>query len=213
MKFANSIAGRLLIAALCVAATQVVVRQVKQGIGLNAAEAAKFNTAALPLQLDQWSGKDTEVDPRLFQQLGAVNMVNRVYENDTGGRGVVHLASFSTAELSLPHPPELCCKNAGWTVLKNVWKTANDGRRYRLLIIERDGAQAVVAYWYQFGRDVASNRDELRTAMQKFQLARKPWPQLVKVLMQVPIEASDADSQAVAEELGTEIFKWVASKS
>jgi EpsI family protein len=207
------LAGRLLIAAVAVAATQAVVWQLNHRTGLAAARAAEFNVAQLPLQLDEWSGAETELDPKVFQKVGALEMVNRSYENDKGRRAAVHVAAYPTAAALLPHPPELCYNTAGWTIQKDEWNTDGPQRRYRLMVVENGGARTAVAYWYQLGAEVVSNRDELRQVLQKLRLQGAGWPPLVKVMVQVQIEFSEADSQAVAEDLGAKIYDWVLNNS
>src|SRR5258708_39725145 len=108
MNFARSTAGRLLIAAVCIAASQAAISSVRYRTGIAAAQAATFDVAGLPLQLGEWTGASAEIDPTLAQAVGAISLINRRYENDAGRRASVHLATFPTAEVILPHPPELC---------------------------------------------------------------------------------------------------------
>src|SRR5262245_32981176 len=215
LKFASSTTGKLLVAALCVAATQAAVWKVQRSTRLLADQAAKFDVGALPLELgdrNQWSGTTTELDPRLFKQVGAITMTNRSYHNDAGRPAAVHLATFSTADMLVPHPPQLCLTESGWNILQDDWQSDGD-RRYRLLIVEQEGARAVVVYWYQLGSDVAGDREDLRKIMQKFRREKTAWPPMVKVLIQIPVVYADADSIADCKDLGAAIFNWVRDAS
>jgi hypothetical protein len=216
MKLTKPIAVRLLIAAACVAATQAAVWQIKHQSGLLAAQAVDFDVEKLPLQLGPWVGRNTEVPDYLLEGASAQRMVNRSYEGDRGRRAAVHLASYAPQVLDVPHPPHLpanCAIVAGWTVLSDDWRINDHNCRYRFMLTERQGARSASAYWYQFGPDVVSDRDGIRKVMQKLRLEGKPMPPMVKVLIQVPVDFSDADARSIAEDLGARIYDWVLGNS
>src|SRR5262249_2785230 len=129
-----------------------------------------------------------------------------------GRQVAVHLATFSTADMLIPHPPQLCFTESGWTILKDEWQTDGD-RRYRLLLVEREGARSTVVYWYQLGADVAADRDDLRRILQKFRREKTSWPPMVKVLIQSPVVLSEADANSDCRVLGAAIYKWVKDAS
>jgi hypothetical protein len=196
-----------------VAATQAAIWQLQRHTALLAAQTANFDVNGLPLELAQkWTGTVSELDPRLFKQVGALKMTNRTYKNELGRQASTHLATFSTADMLVPHPPQLCFTENGWTILKDEWQTDGD-RRYRLLLVEREGARAAVAYWYQLGTEVAGDRDDLRKIMQKFRREKTTWPPMVKVLIQSPVVFSEADADADCRDLGGAIYEWVKQAS
>ena len=203
----------MLIAALCIAASQAAIWSVQYRTGVAAAQAATFEVAGLPLQLGEWTGASAEIDPMLARAVGAISLIDRRYENDAGRRASVHLATFPTAEVTLPHPPDLCYTGGGWTILNDEWQRDTRDRQYRLMVVEQEGARSAVVYWYQLGSDVASNRDELRKILQKRRLEGKGWPPLVKVLIQVPIHFSGDDFKPAAEDLGARIYEWIKTNS
>ena len=209
MQLSKKMAARLLMAALCVAATQVAVWQVKHRTGLQAAQGATFDVTALPFQLGQWSGTSAGFDPKVFAQVGGLSMVNLSYTNELGRHASVHLANFSTADLLLPHTPPGCYELSGWTIPKDDWQTDSHDRRYRLMYPERDGARFCVAYWYQVGPDVAASREDLRKIMLKLRVNGTPWPPLIKVLIQVSVDFNDDDARSTVEDLGFQIYDWV----
>jgi hypothetical protein len=204
---------RLTVAAVCVCVTQLAVWQVKYRTGLQAAQGAKFDVAALPMELGQWSGKPVEVDARLFQHVGGFSMVNLAYTTEAGRHASVHLANFTTTDLTLPHDPRQCYAEAGWTILNDDWQVDSHGRRYRLMIVEREGVRLCLAYWYQLGPEVAASREEHRKIMLKLRKDSKPWPPLVKVLVQVPIDPNEESARETAEDLGFLIYNWITSQS
>jgi hypothetical protein len=211
--FANTIAGRLLIAAVCIAAVQAAIAMAQRRTRLQADQAATFDVGALPPELGRWLGRRFEVDPKILMKMGALQMVNCSYENDVARQAAVHLATFSTADVLAPHTPQQCFTEDGWTILKDDWKHDSTGRRYRQLLIEREAARTMAVYWYQLGTEVAGDRDDIRRILQRFRLHGTPFPPLVKVLVEAPIVFADADAAADCEDLGAAIFDWVKKGS
>jgi hypothetical protein len=213
MAISYALAGRLVIAAGCVALTQLPVWQSERRTRADAEQAAKFDVARLPTRLGQWTGADTELDERLIAHVGAISVVSRTYTIGQDRLAMVHLASFGPAEITLPHPPPLCYKNAGWTLGNERWAGADVASPHRLMPVEREGGRALIAYWYQVGHAAAASRGELRQSLQKLRWSGRRWPPLVKVLIHIPVETTGAAADSAADDLSAEIFKWVAENS
>lgn len=207
-------AGRLLIAAGSVIAIQVPVWQIERRTAAEAEHAKSFDVAKLPMQLGGgWTGVDTDVDKRLVRQINAYSVVNRSYTNAQGRRISVHLATFPSAEVSLPHPPGMCYKSAGWNVSSDRTNKNSESLPYRQMIVDSDNERAVIAYWYQMGQSVSTDRNELRTALQRIRWKGERWAPLVKVLLHVPVGSSAEIGEADAAELGAAIFDWIKTES
>jgi hypothetical protein len=205
--------SRYTIAAVCVIATYLPSWWLERRAKIDATGAAQFDAARLPLQIGNWLGTDTDVDERLVRHVGSVGgFVNRSYDNGALRRVMVHMAAFPTAHVSMPHPPPLCYRNAGWTIESDVWVRDGGSQPYRLMIVEREGERVAVAYWYQLSRFVVADRAELRDALQTLRSIGEPWPPLVKVLMQVAVVTSEQDARESIEQLGPAIFDWVRTQ-
>src|SRR5579871_888175 len=213
MDFVESTPRYLLIAAVCIAATQVGLTHFQHETEVHVARGAKCDVTELPIQLGAWTGTNTEIDPRMSAHIGGLSVVERSYSNHRNEQALVHLASFSVVTPDPPHAPEECYPGAGWKILQNEWWHYGKNRSFRWMLVERDGAKAGVAYWYQSGEQVTSNRRELRALMQKLRWQGEAFPPLVKVMVQVPVESSVVAARTVAEELGTDIFEWVRDHS
>ncbi|HEY3968492.1 MAG TPA: EpsI family protein [Planctomycetaceae bacterium] len=213
MKFLDTTAARLGIAAICIAGTQAAIANFKNRDESYATQASTCDVTAFPLQTGDWTGSDVEVDDRLFVHLGATSMLNRSYQNGVRKQVTVHLSSYPAGKLSLPHSPELCYPGAGWKIESDDWKIDSHNHPYRLMVVEQDGTKAAVAYWYQLGSEVASNRDDLRQAFQKIRQQGGVRPPLVKVIIQAPMELSAADDQTAIEEFGSQVYDWVREKT
>jgi EpsI family protein len=216
MPMTKAFAIRLLIATGCVIATQIPAWQIERRTSADAVRARRFDVAALPAQLGAWTGVDTEIDERLVQHIGAFSTVNRAYENGQGRKVMVHLAVFPSAEVSLPHPPRLCYKNAGWKLGPDRsldMEEKGDIPPFRRMVVDRDGGRAVIAYWYQLGNGIAADRGELRQQLQKYRWKGERWPPLVKVLLHASIDGSDKIAESDAAELGAIVYEWVRKES
>jgi EpsI family protein len=213
MPISFSLPVRLALAAACLGITQFPRWYVEYQTGNAAQRATEFDVAQLPYRLAEWRGADTPLDELIFRNVRAMSMANRAYENDQGRRALVHVSSFAAAEMSLPHAPRLCYTNAGWSILDESWKRASDGRRFRSMIVERMGTRVAIGYWYQLADDVAADRSELRQALQQRRLHGERWPALVKVLLHVPVESTDAEALGVIEQVGGEVYAWVKENS
>src|SRR5262245_56342387 len=119
MKFLSTTPGRLVIAAVCIAASQALIWREQSRMRLQAAQSARFDASALPMELGPWSGTLTELDPRMAAYVESVTMTNRLYMNDAGRQASVYVASWPAGELRVPHPPTICYPGGGWSILKN----------------------------------------------------------------------------------------------
>jgi len=205
--------ARLLIATLCVVSTQVAIWYVNYSTGLMAAQAATVDVTALPRQIGEWSGTPDEFDERLFAKTGASSMVNYSCRNGLGRQASVHLASFSLSDIALPHTPPDCYSRSGWNIVRNEWQTDSHDRRYRFMLVERNGLQVAVVYWYQLGPNVVGDQDDLRRLLLKLRIQGKAWPPLVKVLIVVPVETSQDDAREQCDDLGAPIYDWILANS
>jgi len=208
MRFIKSASGRLLIAAAFVALPQAAIWRLEERARLDAAEAAKLDVRDLPMSLGRWTGTPAKLDPHIFAKIGAASEVDRFYKNGVGTEVAVHVASYGDAN-GEPHHPQECYSGGGFTILEDKWHDDGQGRRYRWMIAERSRSLQGVCYWYQLGPEVVSTRDELRQLLQRLRREGRPWPCVVKVMIQVPFAFSAEDARQTAEELATRIYDWI----
>ena len=208
MRFIKSASGRLLIAAAFVALPQAAIWRLEERARLDAAEAAKLDVRDLPMSLGRWTGIPATLDPRFFVKIGASSEVDRIYKNGVGAEVPVHVASFSDAQ-GEPHHPQECYSGSGFTIREDNWHDDGQGRRYRWMVVERSRALQGVCYWYQMGPEFVSTRDEQRQLLQRLRREGRPWPGVVKVMIQVPIAFSADDARHTAEELAAPIYDWI----
>lgn len=204
---------RLLVAASCIAAAQASILQLQYRYAVVDGTRLRIGAEDLPLQLNGWQGEPTELDPALIEKIGAGSTASRLYRNEDGREGSVHLAVYPTSGPSVPHHPHVCYPGSGWTILSEEWQLENDQRRYQLMQAARDDATVLVAYWYQIGDDVVSNHGEARKKLQQLRQQGVAFPPTVKVLIQVPIGFSKDEAAQTVRELAAPIYDWIAKNS
>ena len=204
---------RLSVALVCIVLTQLTVAHLKSSDKAKADHMVELDVKTLPLSFEGWVGAEAEANEKLNKALGALSMVDRSYSDVTGQGASLHLSTFTVESLSLPHPPQLCYPGAGWQIVSDEWKNESTDRPYRMMVVEQRGERAALAYWYQLGPYITSNRSDLRVAFQKIRRSDKRWPPLVKVLIQTSIRESDDEAKAVVEGLGANIYEWIKANS
>ena len=126
-----------------------------------AAAQTPANLSALPLQVAGWSGR---IAPALTaneeRALAADSYIVREYDRSAYNEPVVLFVAYYASQRSgdAIHSPKNCLPGAGWApVSSEVLHVADneEARSYFYVnhyVIEKDGAQRDVLYWYQAGR-------------------------------------------------------------
>jgi len=166
----------------------------------------------LPMQLGEWRGEETELDPRLFRATGAEKIVNRVYRNSSGSTASLHAAIFEDIDAGAEHTPRNCYRNAGWKRIEDVPLQLQAGNKpgisVRSTTWEREGERILVIFWYQLGEHTLFNRMDLGTL--RWEMAgRKSWPAMVKVLLQIPLGSDDNATKAQLKGVAEHIYGWI----
>ena len=123
-----------------------------------------FNT--FPTQVDEWSGQDLpQLDASVIRVLAADNVLFRNYHNDTTGKSMGLFIAYYSSQRSgdALHSPKNCLPGAGWEPVSSGTVRISDpsfaGASFEAnhYVIEKDGVQQDVLYWYQaHGRRFAS---------------------------------------------------------
>ncbi len=128
---------------------------------------ARRPLAALPLQLDRWSGRDAPaLEANILKVLGADDYVNRQYAAPREPPLSLYTGFYqSQRQGDTIHSPLNCLPGAGWRPVDqrraSVGVVDADGERRTLVVnrfvIQKGLDRQLVLYWYQsHGRVVAS---------------------------------------------------------
>jgi len=72
----------------------------------------KGTLSKIPLQINEWSGHNVPLDPRIIEKTDADDFINRIYTRRQGNESV----SIVNLRDLMPHRPEVCYPSAGWTL-------------------------------------------------------------------------------------------------
>jgi EpsI family protein len=185
---------RLVIAAVLIYAGYLSITMAQASLRLPPVRPFVRDIHELPRRLESWQGEDEELDPNIFERVGAESILNRIYRDDADHRVSMHLAIFKDPDAGVYHSPINCYRSAGWRLVEEtrveltIPGHPEHKQRINLANWERKDEKIWVAYWYRLGEHTLFERwdlGKLRWAMR----GQASWPPMVKVLLQT--EAAD----------------------
>ena len=208
----NSTAKRLYIVVAIVLATYGIARWVQAQVDPPEVEMPNWTFRELPLQLGQWQGESTKLDPKIAAATGAEIIVDRVYRDEQGHAISLHTGMFKDPSEGVLHSPLNCYVANGWIkkdeTRANVQVSDDMALPVSLTIWEKDRGKVMVVYWYQLGDNVLYGRRDL--GMLRFTTLRgqQKWPVLAKVMVQIPVVEA-IETEAVLLEFADHVAKWL----
>jgi EpsI family protein len=167
----------------------------------------------LPMQLGDWLGEDTALDPKITAALKAERVKDRIYQDSLGHVISLHTAMFKDAVEGVYHTPINCYRANGWDLKKDVIENlrVSDDLTIPVRVLtyehEKDRQRVMVAYWYQLGEHVLFGRWDLGVKVRLSLRGRPTWPALVKVMVQIPVADTD-DAKAALLAFVEFVAKW-----
>jgi len=207
----NGTAVRVLIVAALIPITYGGACLVRTALEPPGVDMPDWTFRELPVQIGNWHGEATKLDPKIALATGATTIVDRAYRDDSGHVISMHTAMFDNPTDGVMHTPLICYRSAGWAKLSedrvNLQVFDNLPIPVSVSKWEREGEKVLVVYWYQLGEHVLFGRWDLGAKV-RWSLAGKPkWPALIKVMLQIPaIEGEDTRSSILG--FAEQIAKW-----
>ena len=134
--------------------------------------------SSFPRQLLGLGATDVPIEPRVMEQVGADDLVFRVYEDGKNEVGLYIGYYRSQRQGAQIHSPQHCYPGAGWEVETSepilVRRLDGDYDELRRLVVERDGRRDVVVYWYDTRTGRLSDDVELKLNLMRTALLRLP---------------------------------------
>ena len=165
---------------------------------------------SLPLEIGEWKGEDSELDPKVFPFLGTNHTVNRIYQGPKGRSFSVHTALWPDLESLLPHPPQACYTAAGWTLgeEKTVEITTPTAPpiKARLFSIKRENRKMKVLYWYRLGDNIYWNSNDAKIA-QRALWGKQKVMAIMKSMIQIEYK-NDDNAELLLREFAGHIYSW-----
>jgi hypothetical protein len=166
----------------------------------------------LPLQLGNWRGEATKLDPEIAHGTGAQIVVDRLYQDDLRHSVAIHTAMFKEPSVGLTHTPRICYNAHGWRCVSEAYDTLQPVKGLTIPICvtrwEQYGNNIFVVYWYQAGTQVLFSRLDAGELRWKWR-GHTQWPPVVKVMLQINIGEDQDDAKNAVMNLAEEIAKWL----
>lgn len=162
----------LILAAVLTVGTGVAYRVVaaRYAFATNGVSMPVGTLAGVPLQIDQWQGRDLAVSERIIKQTDTDDHLSRRYERPGGGSVTVWVAYGVRLRDLMPHRPEVCYVGAGWTLKaeQRIDIAAADGSHppCRLMTFGKAGLanqQILVLNYYLVGNTYSADVSSLRS--------------------------------------------------
>ncbi len=209
----GSTAVRIYIVAAVVLAVYGGSRLVKASLQPPEVVLPSWTFDQLPVQLGDWRGAKTELDPEIAVATGAElnRIVDREYRDDRGHAVSMHTAMFKDLAAGVYHAPFNCYRSKGWQKMKDT--TANlvidDGLTIPVSLTtwDKDGERALVVFWYQLGEHVLFERWDLGTKVRWAMRGQPKWPALIKVMLQIQVHEQE-DAKAAILGFAEQVAKW-----
>jgi hypothetical protein len=200
-----------------VAVTQGAVVAVRAKYEPRSIRAPRVKLTELPPVLGDWradpqTADELGVDDKLFEAIGAQDVVTRLYKHPEGWTCSVHMATWHETDEWMPHPPEVCYKGAGFNLRENSNVSLPNHDQARVceaqFIMPTSGTIVSTIYWYQMGDLTYFNRDGSRPVRQSF-WGSPERPPLIKVLMQCG-DSESAERDRRLEGLADAVYEFAA---
>jgi len=165
----------------------------------------------MPMDLGQWHGEPTEVDSRIFRNLGASQTRDTLFRPPFGPPVVAHVALFTEESSGLPHHPNLCYGGNGYRQASEraIRLRTDSGREVpaKVITYERQDDRLAVLFWYQYGDRILTESSQASAARLAVGGLRAR-PAMVKVMLQTTLD-SPHEAEGRLRELARLILAWM----
>jgi EpsI family protein len=205
-------ANRLFVVAGLVVVTFLVAHFVTAGLKTPGVQMPDWTFSDMPLQLGDWRGQPTEIDPKIAVATGASVIVNRDYQDRSGQHILMHTAMFSDPADGVFHTPIICYLAGGWQKQAETREELEVSDKLTtpvsLTTWEGDKQQRIlVVYWYQLGEHVLFDRWDLGMKVRWSLRGRPKWPALIKVMLQIAAPDPD-EARSIILDFATQVAAW-----
>ncbi len=126
-----------------------------------------------PLEFNGWKGEEMRVSEYDMALLETRNLFLRRYKNTEGSEVFLYVV-YSQSNRKVSHPPEICYKGSGVTIVDSTNEqlslSGNRNLMTRRLVVEGYNDQQLVLYWFKVGDTFTSNywKQQMLIALKSF---------------------------------------------
>ena len=203
---------RLLLLVIFAGGMFIWVQRVRDANAPDEVALPKNDPRDFPLEIGDWRGEKQELDPEIFEAVGASFVSDRVYRNSMGKGVSVHMAVFMDYRSAAVHNPNRCYRAHGHDQLNSdivTFKT-KEGKSLPVCLSRWNrhaGGRIQTLYWYQIGDQVVHDRVGMGTARWALR-GQKVWPPMIKVLLHTE-ETNPQHAEDRLREMATIIYDWL----
>ena len=133
----------------------------------------------LPLRLGSLAGEEIPLGGEILQQVQADSYVFRTYQAPSGPEVGLYVGYYRSARHGAQiHSPMHCYPGAGWDIQDTSPLLVRDLRGHltemRRLLVERDGREDVVVYWYDTRTGRLTSDLQLKVNLMRTALLHRP---------------------------------------
>ncbi len=207
----NSTALRLFVLAAMLLGIEAGFQVLRARRSMAEVEMPPWKLDQMPRELGDWHGEPTEVDSRIFRNLGAAQTRDTLFYPSFGPPVVAHVAIFDQESSGLPHHPDLCYGGNGYRQVaeRPIRIRTDSGREVpaTLVTYERENDRLAVLFWYQYGDRILTESSQMAAARLAVG-ARRARPAMVKVMLQTPLDAPE-QAEGRLRDLARLILAWM----
>jgi len=149
--------------------------------------------SAVPRSVGAWQSREIAVSERVRAQLRSDALLMRAYSSEDGIPVWAMVDYHRTQRLGASvHSPRTCYPGVGWRV-DRVASGEAGGRPIRWLELTREGESMLVAYWYESRWGTVARETQLKVAIVRSALARRPADAAI-VRLSTPITGADVET-------------------
>jgi EpsI family protein len=177
---------------------------------------ARQSLTSLPMEIDEWRGRDLGIDTQTLRVLGVDDYVNRFYSSEKGSVTVYAGFYQSQRQGNTIHSPLNCLPGAGWNPMARSYlhlpvhsnSASPQDIQINRILIEKGLDKQIVLYWYQaHGRVVANEYwGKLYTVLDAVKMNRTDGA-MVRVLS--PVRNGGPAGESAAEAVAVDFVKTV----
>ncbi|MDR3635007.1 MAG: EpsI family protein [Isosphaeraceae bacterium] len=111
--------------------------------------------ASIPLELGDWVGRDTAVDPDIIERAQTTEYISRDYESKSQpGRHLRLWINYSREGNNLRHSPKICLPSGGWNIVeaecRKIALEFGEGRSIPIMRLGYTQGELVqgIGFWY-----------------------------------------------------------------
>jgi Protein of unknown function (DUF3485) len=149
-------------------------------------------------QFGKWKSEPFHSPQEIVFAVGADQLSERKCALD-GVVVLAHRASWNSVDEWMPHEPDVCYTSQGWKIASQSTMALPQRPDVRIALrtYEQAGHRLIVAFWYQLGTHVYTDRDGARPARRAF-WGQQEMPPLMKTLLQTQDPAAVPQLLALA---------------